>query len=53
MPINLLTLHPGLILDSSFFLNGDQYASETNVSRLYAKQKVWPRAVYVRRARSV
>lgn len=38
---------------SSFFVNGDQYASELNVARQYANQKVWPRAVYVRRARFV
>ncbi|KAF9568562.1 hypothetical protein CPC08DRAFT_679680 [Agrocybe pediades] len=35
----------------SYFVNNDQYATEKNVARLYAGQKVWPRAVYVRRAR--
>ncbi|KAK0456353.1 hypothetical protein EV421DRAFT_1699087 [Armillaria borealis] len=35
----------------SFFLNEEQFNSEKNVSRQYARQKVWPRAVYVRKAR--
>ncbi|TRM60121.1 hypothetical protein BD626DRAFT_571905 [Schizophyllum amplum] len=35
----------------SFYVNEDQYASEQNVARQYANQKVWPRAVFVRRAR--
>ncbi|KAK0473258.1 hypothetical protein IW261DRAFT_1553160 [Armillaria novae-zelandiae] len=35
----------------SFFLNEEQFTSEKNVSRQYARQKVWPRAVYVRKAR--
>ncbi|KAF8898398.1 hypothetical protein BD779DRAFT_1607219 [Infundibulicybe gibba] len=35
----------------SYFLNESQYESEKNVARQYAHQKVWPRAVYVRRAR--
>ncbi|KAF8624763.1 hypothetical protein AX15_005657 [Amanita polypyramis BW_CC] len=32
-------------------VNEEQYKTEKNVTRLYAQQKVWPRAVYVRRAR--
>jgi proteasome activator subunit 4 len=35
----------------SYFLQSEQYASECNVTRHHAGQKVWPRAVYVRRAR--
>ncbi|KAF8640852.1 hypothetical protein AX17_000500 [Amanita inopinata Kibby_2008] len=35
----------------SYSANDDQYKTEKNVSRLYAQQKVWPRAVYIRRAR--
>ncbi|TFK30307.1 hypothetical protein FA15DRAFT_662249 [Coprinopsis marcescibilis] len=35
----------------SYYLNEDQYNSERNVARRYAGQKVWPRAIYVRRAR--
>jgi proteasome activator subunit 4 len=35
----------------SYTVNEDQYKSERNVTRLYAQQKVWPRAVFVRRAR--
>ncbi|KAJ3990413.1 hypothetical protein F5890DRAFT_1398687 [Lentinula detonsa] len=34
-----------------YFVNEDQYVSTKNVSRLYAQQREWPRAVYVRRAR--
>lgn len=34
-----------------FFVNGNQYTSEMNVARQYAKQKQWPRAIFVRRAR--
>ncbi|ESK98482.1 membrane protein [Moniliophthora roreri MCA 2997] len=34
-----------------YFVNQDQYISAKNVARQYAQQKVWPRAVYVRRAR--
>ncbi|KZP32253.1 hypothetical protein FIBSPDRAFT_907345 [Athelia psychrophila] len=34
-----------------FFVNGKQYTSEMNVARQYAKQKQWPRAVFIRRAR--
>lgn len=37
----------------SYFVNNEQYSAEKNVARLYAGQKVWPRAVYVRRARFV
>lgn len=40
-----------LMNTSSFFVNGDQYTSEMNVARQYAKQKQWPRAIFVRRAR--
>ncbi|CAA7258799.1 unnamed protein product [Cyclocybe aegerita] len=35
----------------SYYVNEDQYTQEKNVARQYAGQKVWPRAVYVRRAR--
>ncbi|KAF5374850.1 hypothetical protein D9758_000077 [Tetrapyrgos nigripes] len=35
----------------SYFVNEDQYLSAKNVARHYAKQRVWPRAVYIRRAR--
>ncbi|KAH7914507.1 hypothetical protein BJ138DRAFT_1143879 [Hygrophoropsis aurantiaca] len=35
----------------SYDVNLDQYSSEMNVARQYANQKVWPRAVIVRRAR--
>ncbi|KAH9487110.1 Proteasome activator complex subunit 4 [Psilocybe cubensis] len=35
----------------SYYVNKDQFESEKNVARQYAGQKVWPRAVYVRRAR--
>ncbi|KZT06355.1 uncharacterized protein LAESUDRAFT_653878 [Laetiporus sulphureus 93-53] len=35
----------------NYFLQSDRYSSEQNVARHYAKQKVWPRALYVRRAR--
>ncbi|KAJ3973169.1 hypothetical protein EV361DRAFT_980091 [Lentinula raphanica] len=34
-----------------YFVNEEQYVSTKNVSRLYAQQREWPRAVYVRRAR--
>ncbi|KAK1232607.1 Proteasome activator BLM10 [Marasmius sp. AFHP31] len=34
-----------------YYVNQDQYISAKNVARQYAKQKVWPRAVYVRQAR--
>ncbi|KAG1826229.1 uncharacterized protein BJ212DRAFT_1444172 [Suillus subaureus] len=35
----------------SYYVNCDQYNSEIGVARQYAGQKVWPRAVFVRRAR--
>ncbi|RXW16590.1 hypothetical protein EST38_g9267 [Candolleomyces aberdarensis] len=35
----------------SYYLNENQYTSEKNVARQYGGQKVWPRAVYIRRAR--
>ncbi|KAF8058272.1 hypothetical protein FPV67DRAFT_1786012 [Lyophyllum atratum] len=35
----------------SYNHNDEQYRNEKNVARQYAHQKVWPRAVYVRRAR--
>ncbi|KAF9270499.1 ARM repeat-containing protein [Marasmius fiardii PR-910] len=34
-----------------YYVNQEQYTSAKNVARQYAKQKVWPRAVHVRRAR--
>jgi proteasome activator subunit 4 len=37
--------------DSSYYLNENQYTAEKNVARQYGGQKVWPRAVYIRRAR--
>lgn len=35
----------------SYYVNSDQYSSEVAVARYHAGQKVWPRAVLVRRAR--
>ncbi|CAL1696420.1 unnamed protein product [Somion occarium] len=35
----------------SFYLQLDRYNSELNITRQYAGQKEWPRAVWVRRAR--
>ncbi|KAH8120571.1 ARM repeat-containing protein [Phellopilus nigrolimitatus] len=35
----------------SYYSQSDQYSSEIGLSRQYAKQKVWPRAVLVRRIR--
>ncbi|KAF9472467.1 hypothetical protein BDN70DRAFT_886944 [Pholiota conissans] len=35
----------------SYYVNNDQYTAEKNVARQYAGQKVWPRAIYIRRAR--
>lgn len=35
----------------SYYTQSDQYSSEIGLSRQYAKQKVWPRAVLVRRIR--
>ena len=37
----------------SYFNNEEQYTSDKSVARQYMGQKVWPRAVYVRRARFV
>ena len=37
----------------SYYVNEEQYTSEKDVARQYAGQKVWPRAVYIRRARRV
>ncbi|KAF9073805.1 armadillo-type protein [Rhodocollybia butyracea] len=34
-----------------YYANEEQYTSTKNVARLYAQQREWPRAVYVRRAR--
>lgn len=38
---------------ASYDVNEEQFISEKNVARRYAGQKVWPRAVYIRRARFV
>lgn len=35
----------------SYYVNNDHYTSEKNVARHHAGQKLWPRAVYIRRAR--
>ncbi|KAI0768547.1 hypothetical protein BD413DRAFT_614418 [Trametes elegans] len=35
----------------SYYLQSDRYQSELNIARHYAGQKVWPRALFVRRAR--
>ncbi|KAF7437108.1 hypothetical protein PC9H_003942 [Pleurotus ostreatus] len=35
----------------SYYINHDQYTSEMNVARQYGGQKIWPRAIWVRRAR--
>ncbi|EIN13624.1 hypothetical protein PUNSTDRAFT_94808 [Punctularia strigosozonata HHB-11173 SS5] len=35
----------------SYYLQREQFSSEKSVTRQYAGQKVWPRAVFVRRAR--
>jgi hypothetical protein len=37
----------------SYYNNEDQYTNDKSVARQYGGQKVWPRAVYVRRARFV
>ena len=37
----------------SYFNNQEQYTNDKSVARQYGGQKVWPRAVYIRRARSV
>ncbi|OBZ79723.1 Proteasome activator complex subunit 4 [Grifola frondosa] len=34
-----------------YYVQADRYSSELNVARHYANQKVWPRALFVRRAR--
>ncbi|KAG6869176.1 hypothetical protein C0993_012275 [Termitomyces sp. T159_Od127] len=36
-----------------YAVNEEQYRNEKNVARIFAHQKVWPRAIYVRRARQV
>lgn len=35
----------------SYYLQQERYTSEMGIARQYAGQKVWPRAVYIRRAR--
>ncbi|EPQ60969.1 hypothetical protein GLOTRDRAFT_135553 [Gloeophyllum trabeum ATCC 11539] len=35
----------------SYYIQSDQYNTERSVTRQYAGQKIWPRAVFVRRAR--
>ncbi|KAI0961189.1 hypothetical protein AcV7_000357 [Taiwanofungus camphoratus] len=35
----------------NYYLQNDRYNNEMNVARHYANQKVWPRALFVRRAR--
>ncbi|KAI0757264.1 hypothetical protein C8Q80DRAFT_1132754 [Daedaleopsis nitida] len=35
----------------SYYLQSDRYQSEINIARHHAGQKVWPRALFVRRAR--
>ncbi|TDL28808.1 ARM repeat-containing protein [Rickenella mellea] len=35
----------------SYFNQSDQYSTEIGLARQYADQKVWPRAIFVRRAR--
>ncbi|KNZ79712.1 Proteasome activator complex subunit 4 [Termitomyces sp. J132] len=35
----------------NYTVNEEQYRNEKNVARNFAHQKVWPRAIYVRRAR--
>ncbi|PCH33392.1 ARM repeat-containing protein [Wolfiporia cocos MD-104 SS10] len=35
----------------NYYLQADRYKNEMNVARHYAGQKLWPRALYVRRAR--
>lgn len=37
----------------SYFNNQEQYTNDKSVARQYGGQKVWPRAVYIRRARFV
>jgi len=47
--------YPQKVVDkfASYYVNEEQFTSEKNVARRYAGQKVWPRAVYIRRARFV
>jgi hypothetical protein len=47
--------YPQQVVDgfTSYYVNEEQFTSEKNVARRYAGQKVWPRAVYIRRARFV
>ncbi|PSR73165.1 hypothetical protein PHLCEN_2v10977 [Hermanssonia centrifuga] len=40
-----------LIYQISYYVQLDRYHNELNITRQYANQKVWPRAVLVRRAR--
>ena len=40
-------------LGYSYFNNQEQYTNDKSVARQYGGQKVWPRAVYIRRARFV
>lgn len=35
----------------SYYVNESQYSTDKSVAKQYGGQKVWPRAVYVRRAR--
>lgn len=35
----------------SYYVQLERYHNELNITRQYANQKVWPRAVLVRRAR--
>lgn len=35
----------------SYYLQQERYTGEMSIARQYAGQKVWPRAVYIRRAR--
>lgn len=35
----------------SYYIQQERYTGEMSIARQYAGQKVWPRAVYVRRAR--
>lgn len=38
-------------MSRSYYVQLDRYNNELNITRQYADQKVWPRAVLVRRAR--
>lgn len=35
----------------SYSVQCDRYNNEINIARHYANQKVWPRALFIRRAR--